>query len=785
MATGYTLNFTYDPNGNLDFQLAPYTTNGPVSPNSDILDAKATDANSTLLLLGKGSPDYGERVAENLIHLVENFSSDQEPVRPINGQLWNDTSGPVSQLKVFNHLKYEIITDPLHSNGNFFGMNPPSATEEAEMFARFNEMNANNYTLSIIEQGSLNKERYGIANVYNDGGLVTVQVTPSPVFSRTVGNWFIGGWERVLQNNAPLAEDFNAGGWKIYNLAAQTSPAFNEAATVGWVTSEIATQLTTQNQIGELTDVASTASTSANPDEILIYNGSVWENLDGGTLFLKLSTGGTLGGTLDMNNNFIQNLPSLPGYPSAPHHAATMEYVDVQIAAIAAPPTELSDLSDVTTSANPATDSLLQWNGSQWVDIHPIALPYLPTTGGTMTGNLTLSGPGHANAPGLAATENYVNSQISTLSGTLTASFTSQINALPDEDYITVGSFNSGTQTLTLNRLQGGTVIIPMTGAGGDSSGIAHVISDPNTGNIGVDIDVEENGGLTFEELFWNVCSYPDISVEDALMRLSATLGRHVAPIQSLIFTSNGSSTIYLGDTSGGAQPNQCNPTGLLNHAYVAGQNNLQVFVNGVKQYASERGYFKVFAKDPTPATTSFAMFPGTRTGLNTGVAYNFNVNVNGQGVVNIAIPASAQNATMGGVMQAINAVADAQFFDSGSPNSQYAFGVRLLGGVMEFFSCLPGSSSSIVVTDGFFFNEFDGDLASTGEFEIAQPISAGFGGDSPTPPTNYLPATRGYQETGRVFKESQEIIFETGSIPASGATIEVRIDREIFGERL
>lgn len=36
----------------------------------------------------------------------------------------------------------------------------------------------------------------------------------------------------------------------------------------------------------------------------------------------------------------------------------------------------------------------------------------LSLSGGTMVGNLTLSGPGHSNTPGLAATENYVDAQI-------------------------------------------------------------------------------------------------------------------------------------------------------------------------------------------------------------------------------------------------------------------------------------------------------------------------------------------------------------------------------------
>jgi hypothetical protein len=43
------------------------------------------------------------------------------------------------------------------------------------------------------------------------------------------------------------------------------------------------------------------------------------------------------------------------------------------------------------------------------------------SAGGTMTGNLTLNGPGHSNAPGLAATEDYVDAAVNAATGIGTA----------------------------------------------------------------------------------------------------------------------------------------------------------------------------------------------------------------------------------------------------------------------------------------------------------------------------------------------------------------------------
>ena len=79
MATAYRIDFT-DHNLNRRFEIAPFTTNGPATPNDDTLHEKATDSATTLLLYGKGMPDYGERVQENLIHILENFANTTEPV---------------------------------------------------------------------------------------------------------------------------------------------------------------------------------------------------------------------------------------------------------------------------------------------------------------------------------------------------------------------------------------------------------------------------------------------------------------------------------------------------------------------------------------------------------------------------------------------------------------------------------------------------------------------------------------------------------------------------------
>jgi hypothetical protein len=77
------------------FTIKPYTVNGSASPTVAVpLASHAVSANTSLILLGQGMSEYGEIVATDFVHLLENFSNPLAPVYPVSGQLWykNDTT---------------------------------------------------------------------------------------------------------------------------------------------------------------------------------------------------------------------------------------------------------------------------------------------------------------------------------------------------------------------------------------------------------------------------------------------------------------------------------------------------------------------------------------------------------------------------------------------------------------------------------------------------------------------------------------------------------------------
>ena len=73
----------------------PYTVNktdSNATPNRNIVQDSVLNTETDISFIGKVYAGYGEVIAENLLHLLENFSNTTQPTKPIKGQLWYDSS---------------------------------------------------------------------------------------------------------------------------------------------------------------------------------------------------------------------------------------------------------------------------------------------------------------------------------------------------------------------------------------------------------------------------------------------------------------------------------------------------------------------------------------------------------------------------------------------------------------------------------------------------------------------------------------------------------------------
>jgi len=55
-----------------------------------------------LTLPGRNLTDYGTKVLENFLHLLENFANTTSPSNPVEGQLWYDNTTGIDQLKLYD-----------------------------------------------------------------------------------------------------------------------------------------------------------------------------------------------------------------------------------------------------------------------------------------------------------------------------------------------------------------------------------------------------------------------------------------------------------------------------------------------------------------------------------------------------------------------------------------------------------------------------------------------------------------------------------------------------------
>ena len=83
-------------------------TNSSASPNQYTVQDGVVNTQTDLSFIGKGYAGYGEVIAENFLHILENFSNTSAPSKPVEGQLWWDSTN--SKLQVYNGTAFQTAS---------------------------------------------------------------------------------------------------------------------------------------------------------------------------------------------------------------------------------------------------------------------------------------------------------------------------------------------------------------------------------------------------------------------------------------------------------------------------------------------------------------------------------------------------------------------------------------------------------------------------------------------------------------------------------------------------
>ena len=173
-------------------------TNSSSSPNQYTVQDGITNTQTDLSFVGKGYSGYGELLAENFLHLLENFSNTSAPTKPIEGQLWWDSLN--NKLQVYNGTSFQTAggSAPYQSTapsnmaagdiwidsdtGQMYYYNgtastlvgPPSSTGTK-----------NGFTFAAILDSS--DATQNVSQLYNDGNLIAIisedEFTPKTTLS--------------------------------------------------------------------------------------------------------------------------------------------------------------------------------------------------------------------------------------------------------------------------------------------------------------------------------------------------------------------------------------------------------------------------------------------------------------------------------------------------------------------------------------------------------------------------------------------------------------------------
>ena len=356
-----------------------------------VADGQIDSLSTDITLIGKNYSGFGEAFNENLIKLLEHFSSITAPIHPIKGQIWYDASQ--SKLKVYNGITFVPVSSATVSSSQpttlaagdlwydnvgeqLYFFDGATAVLLAPVYSSVQGLSGLRID-TILD--TLNQTRV-ITSLYNNGVLLGIFSKDS--FTPKI---------EIIGFTGSIAPGFNSGSLANFKIRATctNSDSLGGALATTYVRTDTSNSINGQLQItsdlGVVVGSAGQANLFVNSGTVILSNSATDRNtqfsvrkgitqetafeIDASTRTVSLYSGFidstvTTGGNLVVNGNL-----TVEGTTTTINTTTVaIEDKNIVIANVASPTNSTADGAGITIKAT--TDKTIAYNNSSnWLDI--------------------------------------------------------------------------------------------------------------------------------------------------------------------------------------------------------------------------------------------------------------------------------------------------------------------------------------------------------------------------------------------------------------------------------